>query len=69
MAERLSAFEREIVNEFWLLTKKRLRAKDLLEWRLGSPVTVQAGEQVVHLPSIKVWVAVPDSIKIKTAAV
>lgn len=60
----LSLFERNIVAELYGITGKRIREKDLLEWRT-TKIEKQAGEQVIHLPHNGVWVAIPDSIKTK----
>lgn len=59
----LSLFERNIIAEFYGMTGKKIREKDMLEWRT-TEIKTQAGEQVFHLPSNGVWIAIPDSIKI-----
>lgn len=60
----LSLFERNIIAELFGITGKKIREKDLLEWR-SSEIKQQPGEQVFHLPNNGVWVAIPDSIKVK----
>jgi len=60
----LSRFEREIIFTLHSVIGKRIREKDLLEWRTGE-IKEQTGEQVVHLPTLGVWVAIPDTIKIQ----
>ncbi len=62
----LTYFEREIIMELHGLIGKRIREKDLLEWRTRE-IEPQAGEQVFHLPRLKVWVAIPDTIKVRAA--
>ena len=62
----LSSFEREIITELHGLSGKRIREKDMLEWRTAK-IEQQRGEQVFHLPRLKVWVAIPDTIKVRAA--
>lgn len=62
----LSLFERNIIAELYGITGKKIREKDLLEWR-SSEIEKRPGEQVFHLPGNGVWVAIPDSVKAKRA--
>lgn len=59
----LTYFEREIHG----IIGKRIREKDLLEWRTRE-IKKQDGERVIHLPRAEVWVAIPDTIKVKAAS-
>jgi hypothetical protein len=63
----LSLLERNIIAELYGIIGKKIREKDLLEWR-NSEIEKQPGEQVFHLPNNGVWVAIPESIKIKAKA-
>lgn len=60
----LTYFERGIIAELHLIIGKRLREKDLLEWRTRE-LEKRDGEQVIEIPRLKVWVAIPESIKAK----
>lgn len=62
----LSLFERGIIAELHGIIGKKIREKDLLEWRTSS-IKQNPGERVCHLPRSGVWVAFPDTIKIKNA--
>jgi len=58
----LSLFERNIIAELHSIIGKKIREKDLLEWR-NAEIAKRDGEQVFYLPHNKVWVAIPDAIK------
>lgn len=57
----LSSFEREIIAELHGLIGKRIREKDLLEWKT-SEINPRAGERVFKLPLSRVWVAIPEAL-------
>jgi hypothetical protein len=61
----LTLFERNIIAELYGMIGKKIREKDLLEWRT-TKLEKQPGEQVFHLPNNGVWVSIPDSIKVKS---
>lgn len=55
----LATLERKIVDAARKeLRNPKLRRKDLIEWSTGE-VEPQAGEIVLHLAGLGVWVAVP----------
>jgi hypothetical protein len=62
----LSYFERAIIAELHGIIGKRIREKDLLEWQTRK-IAKQDGERVIHIPRLEVWVAIPDTIKVKSA--
>lgn len=57
----LSSFEREIITELHGLIGKRIREKDLLEWRTRE-IAERKGERVFHLKGAGVWVAIPAAL-------
>ncbi len=63
----LTYFERGLIAELYGIIGKRIREKDLLEWRTGE-IKKRDGERVFRLPDARVWVAIPDTIKINAAA-
>lgn len=60
----LTYFEREIIAELHGIIGKKIREKDLLEWRTRE-IEKRDGEQVIKVPGAGVWVAIPDTIKTK----
>jgi hypothetical protein len=64
----LTYFERQIIDELHAIIGKRIREKDMLEWRTAK-IAKRDGERVVHVSRLKVWVAIPDTIKVKSATV
>lgn len=62
----MSYFERQIVAELHAIIGKKIREKDLLEWRT-TEIKKRDGERVFKIPRLEVWVAIPDTIKIKSA--
>lgn len=58
----VAAFERELWREVQVVTgNKKMRLKDLLEWR-SAPFVAEDGEKIVFLPKFRIWVAVPEVI-------
>lgn len=60
----LTYFERGIIAELHGIIGKRIREKDLLEWRTAQ-IAQRDGERVIWLTDAKVWVAIPETIKVK----
>lgn len=60
----LNRLEREMIAELRGIIGTKIREKDLLEWRT-SELKAQVGERIFYLPVAGVWVAIPDSVKIK----
>jgi hypothetical protein len=56
----LSSFEREIIAELHRMIGKRVREKELLEWRTRE-IAKREGERVFHLEGAGVWVAIPET--------
>jgi hypothetical protein len=58
----LTSFEREIIYTLHGIVGKRLREKDLLEWKTAE-IAKRDGERVIHLPTLNVWVAIPETAR------
>lgn len=56
----IASFERELWRELQVVTgNKKIRLKDLLEWR-SAPFEGMKGEKIVFLEKFRIWVAIPE---------
>lgn len=64
MSTKLDQFEKQILQHLKFITRRRLKADDLLEWSSHEPTVdkgLREGEEKVHVPGLGVWCAIPKA--------